>query len=71
MNYLNKKMLNYLLRLSNGNFIKHPKKDYLNTPSYNQVSQPLFTKSIGRWKNYQDEFDKILDKWIQKWLLIN
>ena len=41
----------------------------LNTPSYNQVSQPLYTKSIGRWKNYQDQFQDIspiLDKWIQK-----
>ena len=45
------------------------KRGMISTPSYNQVSQPLYTKSIGRWKNYQDQFQDIspiLDKWIQK-----
>ena len=68
-----KKLLNYLgVDWSNEvtEFYKTSKKrGMLNTPSYNQVSQPLYTKSIGRWKNYQDEFrgiSPILDKWIQK-----
>ena len=68
-----KKLLNYLgVDWSNEvtEFYKtSQKRGMLNTPSYNQVSQPLYTKSIGRWKNYQDEFQKInpiLDKWIQK-----
>lgn len=26
----------------------------VNTPSYDQVRQPLYTKSSGRWKNYDD-----------------
>ena len=25
----------------------------VNTPSYDQVRQPIYTKSIGRWKNYE------------------
>ncbi len=44
------------------------KRGIINTPSYNQVNQPLYTKSIGRWKNYQDEFQRIntsLDTWIK------
>lgn len=68
-----KKLLNYLgVDWSNKvtEFYKTSKKrGMLNTPSYNQVSQPLYTKSIGRWKNYQDQFQDIspiLDKWIQK-----
>ena len=68
-----KKLLNYLgVDWSNKvtEFYKTSKKrGMLNTPSYNQVSQPLYTKSIGRWKNYQDQFQDIspiLDKWIKK-----
>ena len=68
-----KKILHFLdLNWSNEvtEFYKTAKnRGILNTPSYNQVSQPLYSKSIGRWKNYQDEFkdiNPILDKWIQK-----
>lgn len=41
----------------------------INTPSFNQVSQPLYNKSINRWKNYEKEFlevKNILDKWKKK-----
>ena len=42
----------------------------INTPSYQQVSQPLYTRSIGRWKNYESEigdaFDP-LDRWVNEW----
>ena len=40
------------------------------TPSYNQVNQPLYSKSIGRWKNYEDELSnskQYLDNWIKKY----
>ena len=40
------------------------------TPSYNQVNQPLYSKSIGRWKNYEIELAegiKYLEKWISKY----
>ena len=42
------------------------KRGIINTPSYNQVNQPLYTKSIGRWKNYQNQFQNIttsLEEW--------
>ncbi len=42
------------------------KRGIINTPSYRQISQPLYKKSIGRWKNYKKEFSEvkhILDKW--------
>ena len=41
----------------------------INTPSYNQVVQPLYEKSINRWKKY-DEINKIyssLERWIKKY----
>ena len=42
------------------------KRGIINTPSYRQINQPLYKKSIGRWKNYENEFSEvkdILDKW--------
>ncbi len=44
------------------------KRGIINTPSYRQINQPLYKKSIGRWKNYENEFSEVkhvLDKWIQ------
>ena len=28
----------------------------ISTPSYNQITSPLYSRSIGRWKNYEKEF---------------
>tara|TARA_B100000886_G_C20007768_1_gene320679 strand:- start:88 stop:474 length:387 start_codon:yes stop_codon:yes gene_type:complete len=45
------------------------KRGIINTPSYNQVSQPIYSNSIYRWKNYQKEFAKSnisLEKWIKE-----
>jgi len=39
----------------------------ISTPSYNQVTSPLYEKSINRWRNYELEFKnakKYLDKWV-------
>jgi len=44
-------------------------RNKINTPSYNQVIQPLYEKSINRWKKY-DEMKKIyssLEYWIKKY----
>ena len=44
------------------------KRGIINTPSYRQINQPLYKKSIERWKNYEGEFSEvkqILDKWKQ------
>ena len=46
------------------------KRGIIATPSYNQVSQPLYSKSIGRWKNYEDELSTAklyLENWIKKY----
>ena len=44
------------------------RRGIVNTPSYRQINQPLYKKSIERWKNYEGEFSEvkqILDKWKQ------
>jgi hypothetical protein len=33
----------------------------VNTPSYSQVRQPLYMKSIARWSNYRDHLGMLLD----------
>ena len=45
------------------------KRGIINTPSSSQVNQPLYDKSIDRWRNYENEFvevKNILDKWVKK-----
>ena len=42
------------------------KRGIINTPSYNQINQPLYKNSINRWKNYEKYFEgveNILKKW--------
>ena len=42
----------------------------ISTPSYDQVNKPLYSKSIGRWKNYETQFSQIisiLKPWIKKY----
>ena len=39
------------------------------TPSYSQVSQPIYTRAEGRWRNYRSELEPvlpILEPWIEK-----
>ena len=31
----------------------HENKRFVNTLSYNQVRQPIYSRSIGRWKHYE------------------
>ena len=40
----------------------------ISTPSYSQVTNPIYSSSIGRWKNYESlvKIEKPLKKWIQK-----
>lgn len=38
-----------------------------NTPSYQQVSQPLYTRSIGRWRHYAGQLEGVmplLEPWV-------
>ena len=42
----------------------------INTPSYNQVTEKLYTGATNRWKNYGlllDPIMPILEKWTKKW----
>ena len=46
------------------------KRGIINTPSYNQVSQPIYSNSMYRWKNYEKEFVNCkhsLDKWVKEY----
>ena len=45
------------------------KRGIINTPSYNQVSQPIYSNSMYRWKNYEKEFvnsKHLLDNWVKE-----
>lgn len=45
-------------------------KGFISTPSYSQVTKPINTRSVGRWKNYQDHFTPVLPTlthWLQRW----
>lgn len=45
------------------------KRGIINTPSYNQVSQPIYSNSMYRWVNYKKEFinsKKFLDNWVKE-----
>ena len=42
----------------------------INTPSYNQVTEKIYTRASGRWKNYEKELEFIFPEikfWIDKW----
>jgi len=40
----------------------------ISTPSYSQVTNPIYSSSIGRWKNYESlvKIEKPLKKWIKR-----
>ena len=45
------------------------KRGMIMTPSYNQVSQPIYSSSMYRWKNYKKEFinsKSYLDNWVKE-----
>jgi len=44
------------------NFHKHASKKFIASPSYTQVTQPLYSSSLARWKRYENEFTSVLDK---------
>ena len=49
-------------------YITAKKRDKINTPSYNQVIQPIYSTSINRYTNFTDaKFIKpLLEKWINR-----
>ena len=40
----------------------------ISTPSYSQVTSPIYSNSIDRWKNYESfvKIEKPLRKWIKR-----
>ena len=51
------------------NFHQRARSRDVRTTSYAQVSEPLNSRSIGKWKNYRDIFEPysgILDKWCHR-----
>jgi len=38
------------------------KRGIINTPSYSQVTQPIYTSSTARWKNYENEVKEYMPK---------
>ena len=42
----------------------------VNTPSYNQITQKLYTRASGRWENYRGHMAPvlpILEPWLAEW----
>ncbi len=49
-------------------YLTASKRGIIHTPSYTQVNMPLYSNSIGRWKNYSKQFSSvnpILSKWMK------
>jgi len=42
-------------------------RDNIATPSYNQVTKPLYSHASGRWKGYKNQMSNI-DPFLKKWL---
>lgn len=41
-------------------YAEHAKTRAISTPSYHQVVQPIYRRSVGRWRNYAFAFDEAL-----------
>jgi hypothetical protein len=38
----------------------HNAKRYVHTASYHQVRQPIYRRSVGRWRNYQPYLKELI-----------
>ncbi len=43
-------------------FHQYAAKKFISSPSFNQVSQPLYSSSLARWKHYEKEFSTVLNQ---------
>jgi hypothetical protein len=43
-------------------FYEHAREKMVRSPTYRDVTKPVYHKSIGRWKNYEQHFEPILNK---------
>lgn len=49
---------------------KHTQGKRINTPSYHQVTQPLYRSAVGRWRNYREQMAEILpvlEPFVRRW----
>jgi hypothetical protein len=45
------------------------RKQFIATPSYAQVTQPVSTAAVGRWMHYREQFELVLPAlrpWIER-----
>ena len=45
------------------------KRVLISTPSYNQVTQPIYKQAVNRWKKYENKLENIkpiIDPWVKK-----
>ena len=66
-----KAVLNFLALEMRDSMLDYRQQDgeTSNTPSYEQVSQPLYTRSIGRWRHYSKQLESslaALQPWVQR-----
>tara|TARA_B100000029_G_scaffold364018_1_gene357174 strand:+ start:375 stop:2000 length:1626 start_codon:yes stop_codon:yes gene_type:complete len=67
-----KNLLNYLNLDNESNlkkfYITAKNRDRISTPSYNQVTQPIYTKSINRYKNFEkiEKIKPLIKYWINE-----
>ncbi len=68
-----KKIFDYLELEWNSNindfYLTGKNRTDISTPSYDQITSPIYSRSIGRWNNYEKRFEnarKYLDKWVKK-----
>jgi hypothetical protein len=43
-------------------FYEHAREKVVRSPTYRDVTQPVYHKSIGRWKHYERHFELVLQK---------
>ena len=43
-------------------FYEHAREKMVRSPTYKDVTQPVYRKSVGRWQHYARHFEPILDK---------
>jgi tetratricopeptide (TPR) repeat protein len=64
-------MLNFLDLEWDDNLLNYQQtalsRGQINTPSYNQVTQKLYTQANGRWKNYQEQMSEV-SSWLDPWV---
>ncbi len=59
-----KKIFDFLGIEWNENILEYHKKKSrtISTPSYQDVSKPVYTRASGRWKNYQQQLQPVMDR---------